>query len=49
MWDVNWDFNLWLWGQHVSDQAMILDTLYNYIVNLYEDKTKIYKKLRETI
>ena len=21
--DVNWDFNLWLWVQHVSDQAII--------------------------
>ena len=21
--DGNWDFNLWLWGHHASDQAMI--------------------------
>ena len=34
---------------YLSDQAMISDTLYNYIVNMYEDKTKIYRKLRETI
>ena len=32
-----------------ANAYLIHYTLYNYIVNMYEDKTKIYRKLRETI
>ena len=36
----------YLTKRHVSVQ---LYALYNYIDNMYEDKTKNYRKLRETI